>query len=693
VIYIAKIEVRGKAEVGDFSGTLTFAPGLQVITAHNAYGKSLAVKAIAWCLGLEPMFGNTENDPIGLPEAVREYVELDGYPKSRVISSESSLTIRDDLGRELRITRDIKGGDSTSVRVQEQDADGKARESKLIARRRTMQDEHGGFQRFFFEWMNWPRMDVATYRPGGAELYLENLAPLFYIDQNEGWSNIQALQIARYGQQEIGEVAVEYLLGALDTVRARVLRLQAEQRARDLKESARMLTEQATDSMIRRGWRIQWSNHGSLKEIIARWSARKFGEALKEDASVDIEARWKLANERTETLRRALTNQPIDSTNTSAPIAASQKAISLKEQRHSLNRDLHTLRTQQEQASMILDSLEHRLVAAADLLRLKKSGVGRLDHLECPTCHRDMDATIFRLASQSPESVDAHIEAMKRDRELMKRNIESLAANVQSTTATIAQVDSELRDADRALITLTSAVGPVREQLAATASGLTAAERELERLGDASKEIDDIQESINRWIIDASAFENLAAASTDIANRKAVFTDALRQYLIALGHSAVQPQNMRALSLDDEYVPFMEGRRLRALGSASDQSRLVAAYSLGLAATSHQVKGMHPGFIVLDEPLQQNPDDTHKELFLTFLEKQLAQQSHFQTLIFTWLSDEQIGRLRKQKTSVITPTGQHFLQLAPKKPEAEAPQTVAPTSSSIHGADLEGNLS
>jgi hypothetical protein len=131
----------------------------------------------------------------------------------------------------------------------------------------------------------------------------------------------------------------------------------------------------------------------------------------------------------------------------------------------------------------------------------------------------------------------------------------------------------------------------------------------------------------------------------------------------------VQPHNAYSLSLDDEYVPFMEGRRLRSLGSASDQSRLIAAYSLALAATSKQMQGKHPGFVVLDEPLQQNPDDKHKKLFLTFLEKQLAQQSKFQTLIFTWLSDKQISDLRKQNTTVITPSGQHFLQLTPKMVE------------------------
>jgi len=487
VIHLAEIKVWGVAEAGPFSGVLELSPGLQVITAHNAFGKSLAAKAITWCLGLEPIFGNPDNDPIRLPEAVRESLELVGHTKSRVVSSQCSITIRDDAGRELEVSRDIKGGDLSVISIREKEANSNIRESKLYARKLTMHDEHGGFQRFLFNWMKWPRVSVSTYRPGGSEIYLENLAPLFYIDQNEGWANIQALQIARYGQQEIGEIAVEYLLGALDAVKARVFRLQATQRSRDLKESAKLIAEQAMDAMMRRGWRIEWSSHGSLSEIMARWSQRKLRQALEEDASMDIDSRRKTVAERIEKLRNTLTNQPIDATDTSAPVAASQRAISLKEQRHSLNRDLHTLRMQQEQAAILVESIDHRLLAATDLLRLKNTGVGRLDHLECPTCHRDMDATMFGLTSQSAESVSAHIEALKRDRELMRRNADSLSANIRAMSSNIAEIDNQLRDADRALMTLTSAVGPVREQLAATASSLTSAEREFERLDDASK--------------------------------------------------------------------------------------------------------------------------------------------------------------------------------------------------------------
>ena len=676
MIQLKKVEVRGKSEAGDFSGSLEFAGGLQVISAKNAYGKSLAVKGVTWCLGLDAMFGNAENDPIRLPEAVREDLELAGH-KSRVLKSECAITLENEKGSRLEITRAIAGGDTRIVEVKETEPNGTPRVSKLVARRATMQDQYGGFQRFLFEWMAWPRLEVPTFRGQDAEIYLENLAPLFYIDQDEGWTNIQALQIARYGQLEISEIAVEYLLGAMDALKAHIARLKASQRAAELKESAKQIEAQLNDEMARHGWHVEWSSHGSVADIVKRWSKEKLRDVLQKEASVDLDARQVDLVKRINGLRIALTTEPLDLNNVNAPVEVSQKAIELKKQRHVLNQDLSTFNAQLKETRILLDSLEHRIQAARDLVRLKTTGVGRLDHLECPTCHRELNPEIFGLSSQSAETVEAHIEAMRSDRELIIRNQEALSANVKTAIASIAHVDSDLRDAEKALRTDTSAVGPVREQIANTAAELSAAERELDRVSEAAKEIEDLQASINRWIEDARSSVAAAEEFIDKTGIRDAFVVALRKYLVALGHSAVKEGTAKEVMLDEQYVPFMNGRRLRALGSASDQSRLVAAYSLALAATAQQVGGKHPGFVIMDEPLQQNPDKRHRDLFADFLTKELAQKSKFQTLVFTWLGDPEIAKLRKQGTVVLTPSGEHFLQLVKTTPAVVAP-TVPP---------------
>ena len=667
MIQLTEIEVRGQSEAGPFAGILTLSSGLQVISARNAYGKSLAVTAVAWCLGIEAVLGNLDNDPSCFPEAAREELELSGRPSARVYFSECSIRLVDENRRHLQLTRAIKG-DSTTVRVREWSDAGETRESKLSARRQTMQDEHGGLQHFLFDWLKWPRERVATFRGTPSEVYLENLAPAFYIDQNEGWTNVQALQITRYGQQEIAEISVEYLLGAIDALRARVARQEASQKAMALRETARELAERVTVAFLRRGWRVDWSGNGSISDIVTRWSSRTVREALKGDANIDLSVEEASLDARVERLRKALTSEPIDPSDASATPAASQRVINLKQRRHKLSEELHTLRTQRNLAAELVSNLEHRINAATDLLRLKTTGVGRLDHLECPTCHRDLDPATFALTAQSSESISTHIEALKRDRELMNKNLYSIDANMEITSSTLVEIEDELRDAERALVNVTSAIGTVREQFAQIASDLNRAERGLERIREASREIDELQNAVNRWINEASAMSQLGVTTPDSNRRRSAFLDALRKYLIALGHSAIRPDNEASLDFDEQYVPSLNNRRLRSLGSASDKSRLVAAYSLALAAASQKIGGLHPGLVILDEPLQQNPDTQHRELFMAFLGQEFAQEAKFQTLIFTSLTQDEIDRLRKQGTNVLIPDGDHFLKSVPASP-------------------------
>ena len=386
-------------------------------------------------------------------------------------------------------------------------------------------------------------------------------------------------------------------------------------------------------------------------------------KTLKQEANVDLPAHCALLNKRIDQLRDSLTKQPLDLSDSSAPVATSQAVIELKEERHRLNEELHALRMQGELAEELVGSFHHRIQAASDLLRLKRTGIGRLDRMECPSCHRDIDPETFGLTDQSEESVSAHIDALKRDQQLMGKNYRSLQSSLEATHARLQEVVSLLRDAERSLVTVTAAVGTEREQLAKRAADLAGAERELDRAIETVEEIEKLQNSIGEWISDTVKLQEMSAEATDSEWRRSEFDRTLRSYVTALGHSAVNAENSTSLFLDDQYVPHLGSRRLRSLGSASDQSRLVAAYSLALAATSQKVDGLHPGVVILDEPLQQNPDQHHRELFISFLSQQLAREASFQTLIFTWLNDAEVEILRDQGTEVMTPEGNHLLKL------------------------------
>src|SRR5581483_3738152 len=625
MIQIAKIEIKGTSDAGAFGGSFSFVAGLQVISAPNHFGKSLAANAISWCLGLEGMFGLKDNDPSLFPIAVRDVIDLNGILDVPVQSSEAALTLSRESNVQIRLTRAIKG-DPSEVLLEEITGAGEVlKTSRLFVRKQTMKDEHAGLQAFLFSWMGWPRVPVMTIKGVPGEIYLENLAPLFFIDQREGWTDIQALQVHRYGLQQISEVAVEYLLGALDALEARFSRQTTVAQEAQLKAEAEALAQQVIALFAKEGWVLNWSPHGSVADIARRWSAPNLVDIAKKEFGFDLSTEQMQLKRKAEALRSQLSKGALDPMNAGPASDASQNVVDLKAKRHQLRDELRIIRAQVQEQRELAESLEHRIASAKDTLRLKVAGIGRLETVECPSCHRSLDPSTFDLTAQSAASVEAHIEALMRDRILMLGNIDSATNQMTRLAAELSRTEDQLRSAERTLALVNSAVDSIREQLTKTAMDIASVEQEIEKNGVFANELEALQEAIDKWIAEVGELTMPKDITADMTYRRSVFGENLKKLLISLGHSAVTEHPESSIYLDDQYTPYLGNRRLRSLGSASDQPRLIAAYVLALAEAAIRVGGLHPEFVILDEPLQQNPDPKHRQLFIDFLASDAAQ--------------------------------------------------------------------
>jgi DNA repair exonuclease SbcCD ATPase subunit len=272
-----------------------------------------------------------------------------------------------------------------------------------------------------------------------------------------------------------------------------------------LRNTARALAERASQIFLKQGWAVDWSGNGSVKEIEARWSSQTLQDVLQRDAEVDIAKLRAIASERVATLRRILTKEPVDPSNMSAASSASQLVVDLKQRRHQLNSELRTLRGQYSDSEHLLESLVHRIRTATDPHRLKTTGVGRLAHLECPTCHRELDMNAFHLTEQTAPEVQAHIEALKRDRTLTRQTLDAIGTTIRATEAEIVKLDSDFHNAQRALEDVSASVGPLREQIVRAAANLAAQERLIEKLDATAAEIKELQKAIDAWLSDAKA--------------------------------------------------------------------------------------------------------------------------------------------------------------------------------------------
>src|ERR1700674_1765872 len=115
MIALKRVGIAGLSNAGRFAGDIALGGGLQIISGPNGYGKSLASSAIAWCLGLEPIYGVSPNDNAIFKDAARHRVDLEDAPDAEVISSQAELELDLGSGRTLSLTRPIIGGDTRHI--------------------------------------------------------------------------------------------------------------------------------------------------------------------------------------------------------------------------------------------------------------------------------------------------------------------------------------------------------------------------------------------------------------------------------------------------------------------------------------------------------------------------------------------------------------------------------------------------
>lgn len=225
-------------------------------------------------------------------------------------------------------------------------------------------------------------------------------------------------------------------------------------------------------------------------------------------------------------------------------------------------------------------------------------------------------------------------------------------------------VETDLAAAERGLDAVASASGPERERLAKVATDLAAAERESDELTRLRETVETLEADIEGWTRKVEEVGDNQGDDNDKRRRVAAFATLLTARLRDLGHTAISRQADHRVALDDRYVPMLEGRRLRGLGSASDHPRLIAAYTLALAQASAELSGHHPGFVVLDEPQQQHPDQKHEEMLMAFLSTHPLTTS-FQTIVATSLDDDEATALRVAGVNVLQLDGESFLRPEP----------------------------
>jgi hypothetical protein len=558
--------------------------------------------------------------------------------RQAVLESSATVTLVNDRGRYLRVKRwavslDIE---RTLVHVWISDSkDGLASAPRrdMFVRERRSTTSDLGFHRLLEEFIGWSLPRVPNYADGETPLYLEILFPLFYIEQKFGWSGVAPRIPTHYGIRDPLRRAVEYVLGLSTLARIRALEALRQEEAsitRDWTEVVARASETASAESFRVSM-LAMAPTGSSRRRNAileandgkRWIPLSSAEGVWRARLRSLSTEVTLAGDRTTQSRGELDNVERDVRRIGASLRGLREELSLS------RADLDGVASRLSQ----VENDRHRL---QDILRIRTLG-GELElplvsEGRCPTCQQDLDGRLVESGAVS--SVEDNIQLLDAERTTLLSMRAAASDRDINLSRAVSAAEEQLMDArSRVRLIRDELVGPsnapslaeVQERLHIE-NRLLSAERAGAVVASADEKLDELAERLDDVRARRAQLNGDSNDSQD-ARILGVFRNSFQEQLEAYGLRSLSPDEV---TIDDRtLLPVNDGFELSfdvAMGiSASDAIRTKWAYHTALLETASTLQqGRHIGFLILDEPRQQETDRRSLAAFLQRLRLDLG---------------------------------------------------------------------
>ncbi|TFV81470.1 hypothetical protein E4V99_10720 [Microbacterium sp. dk485] len=609
------LRLRVTTSAGELGRTIRFGAGLSVLRADNTSGKSTALQAIVYALGLEGMLSPSQRVP--LPHAMTDQIDVDGQPR-QVEKSWIEIEVENADGRVVTVRRGVVGADRDRrlVTVTEGAAiteNGSLPSSDFFVRRQGAAQNEAGFHRFLAEFMGLRLPRVSTHDGGEVPLYLETLFPYYFVEQKHGWSGVQARIPTYMGIRDVGKRSAEYVLG-LDVFERTLLRQRLRSTMSELESDWQAACLKATEL-------------AANSKLVIRNPPGRISGGLGEASLIPVVAEgtaWIPITQAIETLTARLTETAGDVP--SAGEAASHIEADLQFLEGALREALavsaalaeeeREARTYISQVEARIDALREDLQRHLDSQVLESYGSAKSHDLiaehVCPTCHQELNdgSDISRHAMSAAESITyirrqvATFQSMRDDHE---RVLRAIAIRRTSLSAQVSQHRTDIRVARDTLVSASStpSVAAISRRLSDQAR-VNELEERYAALMDLRTELERLARD---WAVQRDRLH--AAESGDLSRddeRKIEAVEAtLRSQLAAYGFKSLRVEE---IDIDrTTFRPTHDGFDLGFDLSASDMIRLIWAYLFSLLEVG-QATGNHAGLLLFDEPRQQDTAKT-----------------------------------------------------------------------------------
>ena len=615
-----------------------FTDGLNVIRAENTSGKSALLNGILYALGLEALVGKR-----GV-EATKPVLHTGGDYEGQafnVTESYVELELSNGDGIPITVRRWIKGDrDGRLVEVIHaptltgSSPSQYTTEPYFVGIEGAAQRERG-FHQFLAEFLNLELPRVK--RSGGHDvpLYMECIFPLMFIEQVRGWSGIQASLRHSFGIRNVAKLAVEYVL-RLDVT-------ANEQKRIEIAEEAARLREEWTAVRERLG-SLATQAEGNLRGVPTSpttaltddpWICITTPEL---DLTVDdilVELRGGLPAGDPELAYASPGNDELNQQleTCESELLVAQSALS--QVRFDIRAEEAELIKLREREDFTADDIRRN----KDIKRLREFGMNseiQLADNRCPTCSQEIEDTLVPLGS-AVMTIEENIHFLETEKEAISlliqggvERLNGLRERMTSQSGQVAHLRNRIRD--------------LRSDLLSSMNVSTAAIREhvhlqekivrIEALRDEfATQVEEFQALAMRWNANRGRYSELPDDYFSSADRDklSALSDSFDILVSSFGYRSTSSTRLHISQ--ENYRPICDDFEVSFGASASDNIRLIWAYTLGLLRTSLSHNGNHWGLVVFDEPEQQQMRQTSSDALYARIAEMPAEQ--FQVIVAT----------------------------------------------------------
>ena len=673
MIHIRHLRLRAITAKHIYGADIPLRTGLNIVQAHNTSGKSTALQAIIYALGLERSLGPQLSIP--LPYAMRERIHRDkDDPYEPVLQSYVELEMENEKKKSLIIRRDVVGGKDpklvqTWAKGSLSGTVDRGEQRDFYVHDSGAAQREDGFHTFFADFMGWNLPIVPRFDGTEGQLYLEAIFPMLFVEQKRGWSAIQGPFPTFLKIQDVARRVMEFLL---DLNAGKIRRQRGELRSaiaaasQQWTDRRQLLEEQAQRIGRLRGVPMQPSAEFALTPEIKL-------ELFRQDEWLPISEVVSDTNARI----RELEASHFQTTEAVIPelqrrLEAVRRAVDeLSAVLEVVRNELHVEQQEQQGLRSRLEFLSADLLRNQDALKLKRLGsdLGRAagEHV-CPTCHQDVSSELLPAVENVGMGLEENIAFVKSQIELYGTALAGATERVKDFQGRYRSKDEQLRERQAELRSLRQAVlqpgsTPTRVVIEEIVRLQAFADRISSLEETVAIESDEFQKIAQEWSRLQDSLKRLPSDELTGSDIRKIdsFQSSIQTQLEKYGFVSFRPteivlsrDNFRPLAVtrgdEGEIIEKEIGYEI----SASDGIRLKWAYYLSLLALSASESTNHAGLVIYDEPGQQ---EIEAHSLYAFLLNSAEQSAGRQVIISTSEPLEPIRQMVGSRAHIVSFAG------------------------------------